>query len=169
MSWRSVTEFVGLPWRDFAREASGVAFIFAKFFCFMHVASNYVCSTVMPVGPSMLPTYNLSGDIVLMERLSTRFGNIKRGDLVVFRSPQNPRKIVCKRVTGVEGDCVEFCRTENGEENRSVVVPKGHVWVQGDNLSVSKDSRIFGPLSCSLLQGKVFWRIWPIEGFGVLS
>ncbi|MBA0603071.1 hypothetical protein Gorai_003230 [Gossypium raimondii] len=38
-------------------------------------------------------------------------------------------------------------------------VPKGHVWIQGDNLYVSRDSRHFGPLPYGLIEGKVFMRV----------
>ncbi|KAH9328843.1 hypothetical protein KI387_000951, partial [Taxus chinensis] len=110
------------------------------------------------MGPSMLPTFNISGDVLLADKLSARFGKIKRGDLVLVRSPQNPRKTVCKRVTGMEGDCVDFYKTDDGEQNQHVVVPKGHVWIQGDNLSVSNDSRNYGPVPCALIDGKIFLR-----------
>jgi signal peptidase I len=45
-------------------------------------------------------------------------------------------------------------------------VPKGHVWLQGDNAYNSTDSRHYGPIPYALIQGKVFYRIWPPEGWG---
>ena len=38
-------------------------------------------------------------------------------------------------------------------------MPKGHVWVQGDNIYASRDSRDFGPVPYGLIYGKVFWRV----------
>ncbi|KAF6171148.1 hypothetical protein GIB67_012222 [Kingdonia uniflora] len=59
-------------------------------------------------GPSMLPTLNLTGDIVLLERISTRLGLVGHGDVVLVTSPLNPKKLLAKRVLGKEGDLVSF-------------------------------------------------------------
>ena len=49
----------------------------------------------------MMPTFAESGDIVLMEHLSVTTKRIQRGDVVIARSPTNPRNLVCKRVIGL--------------------------------------------------------------------
>jgi hypothetical protein len=46
----------------------------------------------------MLPTFNDAGDIVLLERLSTKFNTLERGDVVVAKSATNPDNTVCKRI-----------------------------------------------------------------------
>jgi signal peptidase I len=43
-----------------------------------------------------------------------------------------------------------------------VHVPKGQLWVMGDNRSNSSDSRVFGPIKRSSLVGRAFLRIWPV-------
>ncbi|CAN1845282.1 Mitochondrial inner membrane protease subunit 1 [Linum perenne] len=48
-------------------------------------------------------------------------------------------------------------------------VPKGHVWIQGDNVYASADSRYFGPVPYGLIQGRAFLRVWPIQDFGFLG
>jgi len=75
-------------------------------------------------GPSMLPTFNLTGDLVLAERLSTRFEKMQRGDVVLVRSPENPRKIVIKRLMGMGGDTVRYAvdHANNGIEHTIVVI-----------------------------------------------
>lgn len=70
----------------------------------------------------MLPTFNLSGDILLLEHLSSRFEKIKPGDVVMARSPANPRLVVCKRVLGLEGDSVTVLPTSSRGHIRQVVV-----------------------------------------------
>ena len=70
--------------------------------------NNYVCGLALIVGPSMLPTMNMAGDVVAVDKLSAWWGSIVVGDVVLFRSPENPRKIVAKRVLGLEGDAVTF-------------------------------------------------------------
>ncbi|CAB9530466.1 membrane protease subunit 1 [Seminavis robusta] len=42
------------------------------------------------------------------------------------------------------------------------VVPKGHVWLEGDNPLLSVDSRHYGPVPLSYLEGKLVWRLWPL-------
>lgn len=48
------------------------------------------------------------------------------------------------------------------------VVPAGHVFMMGDNRGASKDSRVFGPIDVDTIVGRVFIRIWPISGLGLL-
>lgn len=72
----------------------------------------------------MLPTFNLTGDLILAERLSTRFEKMQRGDVVLVRSPENPRKIVIKRLMGMGGDTVRYVvdHANNGIEETIVVI-----------------------------------------------
>uniref|UniRef100_A0A2P2JUE3 Mitochondrial inner membrane protease subunit n=1 Tax=Rhizophora mucronata TaxID=61149 RepID=A0A2P2JUE3_RHIMU len=108
----------------------------------------------------MLPTLNLTGDIILAERISHRFGKVGPGDIVLVRSPENPRKIVTKRLMGTEGDSVTFVvDPRKSERCETVVVPKGHIWIQGDHMYNSRDSRDFGPVPYGLLHAKAFWRV----------
>jgi inner membrane protease subunit 1 len=52
------------------------------------------------IGPSMLPTFNLSGDWVLVEHISVKLGRLQQGDVVTCVSPTDPNKLVCKRIIG---------------------------------------------------------------------
>ncbi|XVE63267.1 hypothetical protein DITRI_Ditri07aG0006500 [Diplodiscus trichospermus] len=157
-------------WRCIAKEAVARASIVVKFLCFLHVTDSYLLSFSHVLGPSMLPTLNITGDVVLVEHLSHRLGKVSSGDLVLVRSPLDPRKTLTKRIVAMEGDNVSFSLdpTRN-HSSRSLVVPKGHVWIQGDNLYASRDSRHFGPVPYGLIQGKVFLRVWPPNSFGSLG
>ncbi|PKI35856.1 hypothetical protein CRG98_043765 [Punica granatum] len=118
----------------------------------------------------MFPTLNLAGDVLIVERVSHRRGKVGPGDVVLVKSPVDPRKTITKRIIGVGGDWVTFpVGPGNGDRSRSVMVPKGHVWIQGDNMYASTDSRNFGPVPYGLILGKVFCRVWPPEGFGSIS
>ncbi|XP_041471467.1 uncharacterized protein LOC121420973 isoform X2 [Lytechinus variegatus] len=73
-------------------------------YCGAYCVSEYIFDFTLCTGPSMLPTIQ-ERDIVLTEHISTRFFfNIKRGDIVIFKSPSDPKQFLCKRVQGLESD-----------------------------------------------------------------
>ncbi|KFK44820.1 hypothetical protein AALP_AA1G307100 [Arabis alpina] len=152
-------------WSIASRQAMKTGGFLAKIYCFLHVTTNYVGFAAYAFGPSMIPTLHPSGNVVIAERISKPI----RGDIVVFRSPENPRKTPIKRVIGIEGDCISFViDPKKNVKSETIVVPKGHVWVQGDYTQNSRDSRTFGPIPCGLIQGRVLWRVWPFQDFGSL-
>ncbi|XP_020101080.1 mitochondrial inner membrane protease subunit 1 [Ananas comosus] len=142
----------------------------AKTLCAVHVVNAHLCGVAFVLGPSMLPTMNLTGDVVAVDRITARWGSVAVGDVVLLLSPENPRKTVAKRIMGLEGDAVTYLvDPAKGDESKTAVVPKGHVWVQGDNIYASRDSRQFGPVPYGLIQGRIFCRIWPPESFGFIG
>ncbi|XP_009767060.1 mitochondrial ATP-independent inner membrane protease subunit 1a [Nicotiana sylvestris] len=156
-------------WKSKAKDGIQQSLLVAKFLCLLHVTNNYICSPVMVYGPSMLPTLNLTGDVLLAEHLSPLLDKLGPGDVVLVRSPDNPRKTVTKRIVGMEGDTVTFLADPaRSDRHVTLTVPKGHVWIQGDNIYASKDSRQLGPIPYGLILGKVLCRVWPPEGFGSL-
>lgn len=46
---------------------------------------------------------------------------------------------------------------------KSVLVPRGHVWVEGDNVENSTDSRTYGPIPMGLIQSRILIRLWPFN------
>jgi inner membrane protease subunit 1 len=84
---------------------------------------------------------------------------------------------VCKRVIGLEGDIIEvevrrgvdeevhrmvgvetvFGRKKG--EGQWVKIPKGMVWLAGDNMSNSTDSRMYGPVPLAMIKGRVLARV----------
>ncbi|KAI5898728.1 LexA/Signal peptidase [Schizophyllum commune H4-8] len=113
-------------------------------------------------GPSMLPTFDHTGEVVIESRLGAPYDRrtLARGELVSFYSPLDPMRLVCKRVLGLPGDVV--CVDPSGKyapSDEHVVVPEGHVWLAGDNLAWSRDSRVYGPVPMSLIAGKIKARV----------
>ncbi|KAI9083550.1 hypothetical protein K1719_034492 [Acacia pycnantha] len=156
-------------WRGVMKEVVDRTAITVKFLCLLHVTDNYLCSPSHVYGPSMLPTLNLTGDVVLAEHVSPRLGKLGPGDLVLLRSPLNPNRTLTKRIVGFEGDRITYFDPRHGDVPQTAVVPMGHVWIQGDNIYASRDSRHFGPIPYGLIEGKVFFRVWPPHSFGQLD
>jgi signal peptidase I len=134
---------------------------------------------------SMIPTLEI-GDRVLVNKFIYRFTEPKRGDIVVFTSVDNPKEDLIKRVIGVPGDKIAVRGGKlflNGEPQKEpytnkklpdrsffarITVPKGHVFVMGDNRGNSADSRVFGPLPKKNIEGEAFLRFWPPHRIGLL-
>jgi hypothetical protein len=80
----------------------------------------------------------------------------------VFRSLEKPLENRCKRITGVEGDFISHRLNLDGvfkDIHYSGLVPKGHIFVEGDNKNDSRDSRHYGPVPYSMLRGRVFAKV----------
>ncbi|KAL6908229.1 hypothetical protein ACP4OV_002399 [Aristida adscensionis] len=159
-----------LPWRSIVGEALQRTFLVVQGYCAVHIVDQHVCSLAFVRGPSMLPAMNLAGDVVAVDKVSVKRGSVAPGDVVLLISPEDPRKTVAKRVVGMQGDAVTYLLDPgNSDASNTVVVPQGHVWVQGDNPYASRDSRQFGAVPYGLIQGKIFCRVWPLEGFGSID
>ncbi|KAF8167915.1 signal peptidase I family protein [Crassisporium funariophilum] len=114
----------------------------------------------------------MSGEIVIEDCLSVRLnpGKFERGELIVAKSPLDPHRIICKRIIGLPGDIV--CVDPTGEyapSTEHVVVPKGHIWISGDNAAASRDSRTYGPIPIGLVQARLFARVWPLKDFTIFK
>ena len=134
---------------------------------------------------SMEPTLT-EGDNLIVEKLGCRFGWLKRGDIIVFKSPEDDRQLI-KRLIAFEGDKVEIKDGKvyvNGEvfltglpqepetpqgsapEYDSLTVPEGCVYVLGDNRPFSLDSTEFGPIEKKWIKGRAILRFYPFGKFG---
>ncbi len=134
---------------------------------------------------SMIPTLQIN-DRVLVNKFIYRFAEPERGDIVVFESVDDPDQDLIKRVVGLSGDRIAVRSGRlilNGEPQQEpytnkkfpdstffapTTVPKGHVWVMGDNRANSSDSRVFGPLPKKNIEGEAFLRFWPLDRIGGL-
>lgn len=147
---------------------------------------TFVVTSTIVDGRSMNPTVN-HGDRLMVNKLFFMKKNITRGDIIDFYVP-SAKKYYLKRVIGVEGDTVEIIKDRvylNGEmleenyvstnvttphnENTKWVVPKGHVFVLGDNRSNSRDGRDLGTIPRSDIVGKIVLRYYPFNNFGGLK
>lgn len=134
-------------------------------------------------GYSMISTLH-DGDRVLVNKLSYRLHDPRRGDVVVLKTLENAsERDLIKRVVALPGETVEYrscvlyidgrevvepyldpavvTSTSCGQEYASEVVPDDTVFVMGDNRPGSKDSRSLGPITYDNLIGRAFVVIWP--------
>ena len=133
---------------------------------------TFVVTSTIVDGRSMNPTVN-HGDRLMVNKLFFMKKNITRGDIIDFYVP-DAKKYYLKRVIAVEGDTVEIINDRvylNGkmlEENYVSTnvttphnnttkweVPKGYVFVLGDNRSNSRDGRDLGVVPRSDIVGKI--------------
>ncbi|MCG9478817.1 MAG: signal peptidase I [Actinomycetia bacterium] len=129
--------------------------------------------------PSMEPTL-LVGDKVIVNKLAYRFGEISRGDLVVFNSSAEPEKELVKRAIGLPGE--EVTLTNEGQiiingqpieetylvhdnsgsyQNQTYKLGPDQYFVMGDNRKNSLDSRYFGPILNTDIFGELVIIYWP--------
>jgi signal peptidase I len=132
----------------------------------------------------------LIGDRVLVDRISWRFSEPERADIVVFHPPFDG-PVLIKRVIGLPGDVISvsdgfvsingrrldepYVRRVDGQQEPSepfsnglpwslekpYEVPAGSYFVMGDNRTDSGDSREFGPIKRGQFVGRAFARYWP--------
>uniref|UniRef100_A0AAR5Q7C8 Mitochondrial inner membrane protease subunit n=1 Tax=Dendroctonus ponderosae TaxID=77166 RepID=A0AAR5Q7C8_DENPD len=130
--------------------------------CVVHCTFEYLGDFVLCSGPSMEPTI-YSNDILFTEHLSALTQTIRKGDIIIAKCPTNPKQQICKRVVALQGEKVKtgFASYE--------VVPIGHIWIQGDNVSNSTDSRSYGPVPLGLVRSKAVCKVWPPSSISMLS
>jgi len=134
------------------------------------------------------------GQYVLVDKLTPRFNDYQRGDIIVFNPPgasaSDPTQVpFIKRIIGLPGDRIDFRNgdvyvngvqldepyvydgqpTQAGAEGSTVVVPAGSYFCLGDHREDSTDSRVFGFVPRSDIIGRAWLRYWPITDLGILS
>ena len=127
------------------------------------------------------------------ERAVLPVGHVRRGDVVVFKYPEEPERDFIKRVIGLPGETLELRRkvvyvngqpldepyvhflqpASNGtseftafdlrESYGPVTIPAGHYFVMGDNRDNSRDSRYWGFLPERYIKGKALLVYWSYE------
>lgn len=148
----------------------------------------FVAQPFVVEGESMHPTFE-SGDYLIVDQLSYRFTEPKRGDVVVFRYPNDETVFYIKRLIGLPGETVHIeegktsvTKTDGTriELDESYVVAEDATYsldrslgpdeyfVMGDNRPKSSDSRTWGALPEKDLMGRAYVRLLPIDGIDVL-
>lgn len=142
-------------------------------------------------GSSMEPNFH-DGEYLLTDKVTYRFGEVSRGDVVVFKAPPTFQDEFIKRVIGLPGDQVWV---ENGKvfvngqelsepylkagvftasgktapEGVHMTIPENQYFVLGDNREHSLDSRNIGFIEKDTITGRGWFVYWPISSAGTIS
>ncbi len=148
----------------------------------------FVAQPFVVEGESMHPTFE-SGDYLIVDELTYHFSTPKRGDVIVFRYPNDPSIFYIKRIIGLPGETVHIdkgitkvTRTDGSDIvlDESYVVAEDATYTQdatlgpdqyfvmGDNRPRSSDSRVWGPLPKKDIMGRAYIRLLPATETGVL-
>jgi signal peptidase I len=142
-------------------------------------------------GDSMQPNYP-DGEYLLTDKVTYRFNEPKRGDVVVFEAPGGGGDEYIKRIIGLPGETVsvrdgkvyvnnqllneaylsQTLFTSGGvflENNSSVIVPTNEYFVLGDNRPYSSDSRAWGFVAKRKISGRAWLIYWPPQKAGVVA
>lgn len=151
----------------------------------------YLVQPFFVKGASMEQNFH-DGDYLLIDEISYRFGEPERGDVIVFRYPENPSQFFIKRIIGLPGESVEIkdntvkiYNSENPEGfllqedylskgqqtagNMKIKTGEMEYFVLGDNRLQSSDSRRWGVLNYSFITGKAFIRLYPFNKITKIS
>jgi len=132
---------------------------------------RFVVTPYIVVGDSMLPTLK-SWDFCLMARVHAY--QPKRGEIVMFRTADDPPLYFIKRVVGLPGETVAirrgavrindetldepYVKTNPAWEMEPVRVPADKVFVLGDNRGVELDETLHGLVAMRLVKTRMLWR-----------
>ena len=165
--------------RFFSKVLRGIVFPIIPALMIALFVNTFVTETsIMEQGPSMQPNLFV-GDRVMTEKVSYRFREPVRGDIVVVERGVKGVDLV-KRVIGLPGEVIEvrsghvwingelqlepYAQNFGGPDYGPALIPIGQVFVLGDNRRISHDSRMIGPVSLEVIQRRVLFVYWPLEG-----
>jgi signal peptidase I len=164
------------------------AFVFAILLAF--IIRTYLFAPILVDGVSMMPTLH-DRNRMIVNKLSYKIGEPKRFDVIVFNATVD--KDYIKRIIGLPGDHVEYKNDKlyiNGKAydepyldklKKDIIdppltqdfklediigkktIPKGYLFVMGDNRRYSKDSRSIGVISMESVVGKANIVYWPLN------
>lgn len=150
----------------------------------------FIAQPFIVSGASMDPTF-ASGQYLIVDQISYRFENPKRGDVIIFRYPFDTKRFYIKRIIALPLETIDI---QNGhiaitgkDGVRSLITEESYVspvpdnrnhlpitlkndeyFVMGDNRTESSDSRVWGAVKSTLIIGKPFLRLFPVTKVGIV-
>ena len=153
----------------------------------LYVVIQYAVQTVHVLGSSMLYTLH-DNDLLVASKISYKLHQPQRGDIIVFKPPDEASRDFIKRIIALPGERIRITNgvvyindqilrepylpekwTYNNNwpaSGQDQIMPPNEYFVMGDNRNHSSDSRTFGPITLESILGKAEIRIWPLNTIG---
>jgi len=146
---------------------------------------------LLVTGDSMHPTL-INDEQIVADKATLKFSPLEKGEIVVFKHPANPNRLLIKRIIAVSGDKIKLQNGDvyiNGDiqnekyvetphvtlggksigQNNEVTVPKNSYMLLGDNRENSADSREFGFVKSEEIIGRAFMVYYPLDKFRIIK
>lgn len=174
------------------REIISTALYLIGVACFTWLIITFVGQRTVVDGESMRPMLN-DGDNLIVDKISYRFRDPQRFDIIVFPFRYKEKTYYIKRIIGLPGETIfidedgsiyidgekleenygrEVIRADNrGRAAQPITLGDDEYFVMGDNRNNSSDSRkeVVGNIRRKDIIGRAWVRIWPFSQFGVLK
>jgi signal peptidase I len=154
----------------------------------LYIGISFAVQTVHVEGLSMFATLD-DNDYLIANKIDYRLHAPQRGDIIILRPPNNNSTDFIKRVIALPGELLlirdgvvyinghrliepylpeAWVVFNNWPVNSpsGMVIPPNQYFVMGDNRNKSQDSRYFGPIGRDRIDGRAWFRIWPLNHFG---
>lgn len=144
----------------------------------------FIAQPFIVSGASMSPTFE-TGQYLIVDQITYQFEEPKRGDVVIFKFPNDPSKYFIKRIIGLPGEVVQLANgvttiinpdteeevvldekylvTDKTDDHLSIKLSSTEYFVMGDNRSASSDSRVWGPVPREHIVGRALIRLLPLQ------
>jgi signal peptidase I len=156
----------------------------------LYFGISFAVQTVHVEGLSMFATLD-DNDYLIANKIDYRLHSPQRGDIIILRPPTDNSKDFIKRVIALPGErllisggvvyinghkldepylpeaWVSYANWSPGGPD-GTIVPPNQYFVMGDNRNRSQDSRIFGFIGRDRIDGRAWFRIWPLNNFGAI-
>ena len=152
----------------------------------LYIGVSFLVQAVHVEGLSMFATLD-DNDYLIANKIDYRLHAPERGDIIILRPPTNNSTDFIKRIIALPGERLlirdgfvyinghllhepylpeEWTIDNTWNNGVETTIPPNDYFVMGDNRNRSQDSRFFGPISRDRIDGKAWFRIWPLDHFG---
>jgi signal peptidase I len=152
----------------------------------LYFGISFAVQAVHVEGLSMFATLD-DNDYLIANKIDYRLHAPQRGDIIILRPPSSNSTDFIKRIIALPGERIlishgfvyinghkldepylpeAWTQLDTWGGPDGMVVPPNSYFVMGDNRNRSQDSRVFGFIGRDRIDGRAWFRIWPLNHFG---